>query len=447
MTDRHLTRDLLLALVATDSLAELLPLILVHLSEICPRCAQELHQMEVDLASNPAAPADYEAILRGVLEAVETRTPARPADTPTSDRWLALLRLPERDRCKAVRRQPQIYGRLELAERLLAACRAKLPGQPREILALTTLARCILRHTPDGTTPEPQIARETYALAMAHHGNALKVLGQLEAAASLLSDARYWLGKSGSIDPMVEAEIDCLEGSLFSSQRRFPAASQLLSRAAETWREVGETDEEGKALLALAMVERQLDHHDLCQNLIQEALECFEETRNVHLATYAWHNLAFCLCESGQYREAKSLVAERRNWYDSPSAPLTQLRLLWVDAKIACGLGDEERGEEIFQSVRNGFADLDLPYDSALAALELTSLFLRQGRTAEVKQLVAEMVEVFDERDIHRETIASLILFRDAVELEQVSAASLRELSTYLERARRDPNHAFRIPS
>jgi len=251
---------------------------------------------------------------------MEKEVLGKPVDAQSTHRLLTLLNLPECDRCNEVSQEPAIYGRLELAERLLAACRAKLPGHPREILALSTLVRCILRHTPKGPAPEPQIASETYALAMAHHGNALRILGQLGTAAHLFSDARYFLRNSGSVDPMVDAELDCLEGSLLIDQRHFRAAQNLIEKGVATWREVDEVVETGKALLALAMVERQLDHLDLCQEMIEEALQCFEETGDEQLASYAWQNLAVCLCERTQYHAAKKLVSERQEWR-APSAP------------------------------------------------------------------------------------------------------------------------------
>jgi hypothetical protein len=39
--------------------------------------------------------------------------------------------------------------------------------------------------------------------------------------------------------------------------------------------------------------------------------------------------------------------------------------------------------------VRAAFAGLGIPYDTALASLDLAKLHLRQGRTAEVKKLAA----------------------------------------------------------
>lgn len=447
MSDFHLTRELLMDLVTTDSLERLVPLIVAHLEELCPHCAKELSLAGLALDRANDSPVDYEPSIRAALEAVETEVLEKPVDSRSTGRLMALLGLPECDRCAEVRQEPAIYGRLELAERLLKACRAKLPGHPSEILALTILARCILRHTPDGPAPEPQIARETYALAMAYHGNALKILGQLNEAASLFGDARYCLYMSGSVDPLVEAEIDWLEGSLLLSQRHFRRAKQLLSRAAATTRDLGEFEEEGKTLLTLAIVERQLDNLDGSQELIYKAVECFETTKNDKLTACAWQNFSNVLCQARKFEEAREVVTKCRDPLEGSVDPLTLLRFLWVDGKIACGLGNESEGETIFQSIRTSFSTLSLPYDSALASLELAVLFLRQGRTAEVKQMVAEMVEVFDERDIHRETVASLMLFREAVELEQVSAASLREFAAYLERASRDPSHPFRQPS
>src|SRR5438105_2001910 len=66
------------------------------------------------------------------------------------------------------------------------------------------------------------------------------------------------------------------------------------------------------------------------------------------------------------------------------------------------------------EEVRQWFAAKDNPYDTALATLELATLYLEEEHTAKVKELVREMSPIFEEQKIHREALAALILFRDA---------------------------------
>ena len=76
-----------------------------------------------------------------------------------------------------------------------------------------------------------------------------------------------------------------------------------------------------------------------------------------------------------------------------------------------------------------------IPYDTALVSLELALLYAEQGRTAELKGLAAEMLPVFASRHIHREALASLAFFRQAVEAEQADVATVARVVDFLRRA------------
>jgi len=48
------------------------------------------------------------------------------------------------------------------------------------------------------------------------------------------------------------------------------------------------------------------------------------------------------------------------------------------------------------------------------------------------------MLAIFKSRDLHREAVAALIVFQQSVQMEKLSAKLLRDLGTYLRRARSD---------
>lgn len=78
-------------------------------------------------------------------------------------------------------------------------------------------------------------------------------------------------------------------------------------------------------------------------------------------------------------------------------------------------------------------------FDAALVSLELAVLHLDEGRTAEVKQLAEEMVVIFHTQDVHREALATIAVFRQAVALETATAEMVRRLALDLERVRQGP--------
>lgn len=54
------------------------------------------------------------------------------------------------------------------------------------------------------------------------------------------------------------------------------------------------------------------------------------------------------------------------------------------------------------------------------------------------------MLPIFRSQDIHREAVAALVLFQEAVPEEQITAASVREIAAHLDAARTDPTLRFR---
>jgi hypothetical protein len=76
-------------------------------------------------------------------------------------------------------------------------------------------------------------------------------------------------------------------------------------------------------------------------------------------------------------------------------------------------LGRTDEAERALLSVRAGFLDRKLGYDAALVSLDLAMLYLRQSRTAELKELAEQMHPVFEAEDIHREALAALLTTRN----------------------------------
>ena len=70
----------------------------------------------------------------------------------------------------------------------------------------------------------------------------------------------------------------------------------------------------------------------------------------------------------------------------------------------------------------------------ALVSLDLALLLARQGRTAELKLLAAELMETFSAQEVHREATAALVLFQRACEEERVTAELISRLSALLRR-------------
>jgi hypothetical protein len=122
---------------------------------------------------------------------------------------------------------------------------------------------------------------------------------------------------------------------------------------------------------------------------------------------------------------------------------LDLIRVLWLEARVAAGLGRRAAAIAALRQVRRDFEVRGLAYDMALASLDLAALLLEDGQTGEVKALVEKMVATFRARGIAREALAALLLFRQAAEDETMTLTLVHRLARYLEQARHDSSLRF----
>ncbi len=113
---------------------------------------------------------------------------------------------------------------------------------------------------------------------------------------------------------------------------------------------------------------------------------------------------------------------------------MNQLRLRWLEGKIAGGLGDLAPAEETLGEVRRAFDRLDLPYKKALVTLDLAGVLLRQGKARQVFAVIDETVRTFQRLSIDREALAGLIVLHQAAELATLTVAAVEVVAGLLKR-------------
>jgi len=106
------------------------------------------------------------------------------------------------------------------------------------------------------------------------------------------------------------------------------------------------------------------------------------------------------------------------------------LRLGWLRGKI------EEDGAALLE-VREGLLAAGLGLAAAQVSLDLAVVYARKGRWGEIRHLAEEMLPIFRTRDLRRESMAGLLVFRRAVETESASVEFLVEVARYLLGSRR----------
>jgi len=249
--------------------------------------------------------------------------------------------------------------------------------------------------------------------------------------------------KRGTREPMDRAVLFDLQASLLRDQRRFDKAHSLLRRAAAIFRQLGERHRAGRVLVSMSTVHYASGEPEKCIPLLYEALELIDPAREPRLLVVAWHNLINDLAELGQFMAAQRLFVKTRSLFRRFPEPWLLSRRKWVEGMIVRGFGQREHAEELFLAAREEFLAEGAAYDAALVSLDLASLYAEQGRLAELKKVAAEMMPIFSSRQIHREALAALAFWKQAVAAEKACVNLAAEVAAFLKRARHDPELRF----
>ena len=296
------------------------------------------------------------------------------------------------------------------------------------------------------SAPVEQVNHDLAARAWSVLGNARRISSDLQGAEDAFDQAWTAL-ESGSADPVEEAELEWLHGLLHHAGRRFAIALLCFDRAARLYKTAGDAHLVGKALAEKARTLGESGDSEGMIAQLRRAIPLLDADREPRLLLVAQHNLTWALKESGRLDEALASLQEILPLHARSAQPMDLLRLRWLEGKLAHAQGELHRAEVAFREVCDGFLERQVPYDAALAALDLASVYFEQDRLGEMKRLAAESLPVFRSLGIQREALAALALFEQAVERERITLRFIAELADYLQQARSNPKLAFQPPA
>lgn len=457
MIGRHLDRPTLDRLLERRMAPEEVVAAGWHLRH-CPRCREKVEQLSPEGAAllgrlfGPEAEsprsegvASYGEAFARVRQTLAERAPAFAADVERAPELIAdLLSLPPGERARQVLEEPRFRCR-KLVELLLERSRQTWGDDPGEAAGLAELAQAVaggLDTALFGTGP----VRDLEARAWAYLANTHRIRSDLRTSERLMAVART-LADDGSGDPLVRAELLDLTASLRRDQRRFDEALELLRQTIRAYRRAGDLHLLGRTLLKQALVENDAGRPERGITLLEQARGLIEPAREPRLRSAVLGQLAYFLQQAGRYEEAEAQIPAARQAALEVGHRLDALRVSWVEGLLALDRGRPEEAEFLLREVRRGFVDEGIGYDAALVSLDLAALQLRHGRTAETRQLALEMLPIFQSRDIHREALAALAVFRRAVEIDTVTLGMVEDIAAYLRRSRHQSPLAFEQPS
>ncbi len=319
-----------------------------------------------------------------------------------------------------------------LCQYLLKKTRETVFENPTEAVELALVAIRLSGHLGEGY--HPGWVLDLQARALAYLGNALRATGELKAADFAFLRAEENLEKSGIGNTQIAAEVLRLKASLKLDQRLFGQAHTYLDRALTLYRQAQDLKGIATVLLKKVKLVKTQGEIDASIELLRGVLGEIAAAKQPRLHAYALQSLLASLTLAGRNEEAMDLLPSVREIFRETAEPLDWLRLRWTEASISQGLGRTVEAEAAYREVQGKFLELGKNYDVALVSLDLATLLAEQGRTEELRSLAAEILPVFESREVPQEALAALLLFQRACAEERATVELVRQIAATLRR-------------
>jgi tetratricopeptide (TPR) repeat protein len=379
---------------------------------------------------------EYRSLFAESAPGLTERAESLAAEREAAPALLArLLAWPAAERKSRIRRD-RAFQTWALCERMVEECHRLTYEGTFEAEEMADLAVTVAEEL-DTTSYGPSLVQDIHGRAWAAVGSVLRVTSDLRSADEAFLMAEILVGQ-GSGDALEEAGVLELKAALRRDQRRLSEAHRLLDDVISIYRQYRDFHLVGRAFVQKGEIHGAVGELEQAVLWLRKGLSLIDPVRDRRLELAARHSLMLYLQESGRHQEAWFMLKATRGEFRQHGGELLNSRLRWLEGKIQQALGLTEEAEAALVEARRSFIAHGIGFDAALVSLDLASLYAQLGRAAEMRAIAEEMMPIFQSRDVHREAIAALIVFQQAVQMERVSSNLLREIGHYLQRARHD---------
>ena len=342
---------------------------------------------------------------------------------------------------------------------------AELVGLPLELLAprihalvgrvLWGMAEVLCQKSRAAASRDPQLAGSLADLAIAAAGRAPLVryittssmreelvtaayafLANAHRAADRMTEARALFARVERLRPAsntlgLRSVIYSLRASLEIDERRFEAALDTIATALVT---SDEDPHKGRLFLQRAIIWSYSGEPVQALEAVEQALALLKDSSGERPYICALQHQVDLLSRLGRFEEARDRLPDLRRHVAALDSEIDHLRLQWVEARTAAGLGQARESEALYREVRAGFLRHSLPYSAAVATVELARHLFRQGRFSEVASLAVESAVEFRRQGVEEEVVATLALLEEATH-GHLTLAAIEQLLKRVETA------------
>ncbi|HYO13519.1 MAG TPA: hypothetical protein VE685_10025 [Thermoanaerobaculia bacterium] len=420
MTKRHIPQELFKRFLRSESSQEEVRQVVRHLLSGCPQCEEMSHRlstqsglfgpgMQVEKARREQA---YDEVFDRAFAFASQEEQRFAVDRLRGwAQWAALEPLSPQERLARVESDPQ-YHTFGLYDRLLEAGRWSSRTAPAESVDVVRLAVLVAERLDPATLGERRVA-DLRAVAWAALGNVRRIAADFEGARQAFDEARHLL-KEGTGDPAEEASLLSFEASYLKDIGEFERAESSLEGALRLCQKAGDIQGQRRLLVQMGEIIGHA-HPDRGIAHIRRALALLDSSREPRLELCAQHALAWFLNDRGQPGEALAVLEHARPLYEELQDEPIQLRLHWLEGRIAFRMGQLPEAEIIFGQIRDRLRTHRFQQEVILVTIDLAQVLTAKGETARAADLAAQCTSILWSWGLPKDTLAAWLVFQRAL--------------------------------
>jgi tetratricopeptide (TPR) repeat protein len=248
------------------------------------------------------------------------------------------------------------------------------------------------------------------ASALAFQANALRSADRIDEARALFVRSQEIFEHCGDSSDL-RASFYSLRASLEIGQAEFEQALETVDAALAS---ASHPEERVRLFLQRSMVWIYSNETVKALEAVGCAVSLLDDSFEPRLSCCVHRHHLEVLSRVGRLDEAQEVLQRVREAAEGLDSDLDNIRLDWVEARIATGLGRVAEGEALYRQVRAAFLERGLPYKAAIATVELARHLFRQGRFPEVAALAMESAAEFRRQGVEPEVLGALALLEEA---------------------------------
>lgn len=272
--------------------------------------------------------------------------------------------------------------------------------------------------------------------AWMHAGNVLRARGDLKRAEEAFVKAREFFvgGITGTLpSPFERGRIQALEAAVARDKGLLSEALEKIDFGLRLMD--SRSPSQAALLLEKGRLLRRLGHPEAAILGLSRAIDLASqrsENTDPRLPVRIRIELGCALCDIGNFEDLEQLSEPYRRAI--AGFPVEEARFVCLEGRTAAGLGRVAETEEAFRKAQ------DLPEtavdDLAVLALDLGTLYAREGRTGDLRSLAETILGLTERPGLSREAAATLKLFCRLAREEKLTAERAALFAKDLSRVR-----------